>query len=86
MGVENTNVVDLLGIDPKSDMVTLTVVDTLDWQNEEEHVARLQEKLNTYLRFIESDEIDQTYPKASAKNVASKYSHSTSRQSAVMSF
>jgi hypothetical protein len=35
----------------------MTVVDDLDWRDEHGHLHALQEKLNTYLAFIESGEV-----------------------------
>ena len=55
--VQQTNVVDWLGIEKQTGHVLLTVLDDLDWVNEGEHLLALQEKLNTYLAFIESGEV-----------------------------
>lgn len=64
MSVENTSVVDAIGVECASDKVILTISDHLDWSDERNHLLALQEKINTYLRFIESGEIDETYPGA----------------------
>jgi hypothetical protein len=49
--------IDWLGIEKGTGNVILTVVDDLDWSDETGHLLALQEKLNTYLAFIESGEI-----------------------------
>jgi hypothetical protein len=49
--------VDWLGIEKTTGHISLTVVDDLDWADEENHLLLLQEKLNTYLAFIESGEV-----------------------------
>jgi hypothetical protein len=68
VGVENTNQVDIIGINKKTGICTLTIVDSLDWNNEYEHLLLLQEKINTYLRFIESGEILTSYPPSKGKD------------------
>jgi hypothetical protein len=63
MSVEDIDKIDIISTEEVSDTVTLTVTDHLEWGNPE-HLYTLQEKLNTYLRFIESGEIYQAYPNA----------------------
>jgi hypothetical protein len=56
--VEQTDVIDLLSIDPQGRIV-LTIADHLSWdQDEHQHMWVLQEKLNRYLECIESGEIN----------------------------
>ena len=57
MTVKQTRSVDWLGLEKDTGNIILTVVDDLDWVNESEHLLALQEKLNTYLAFIESGEV-----------------------------
>lgn len=57
MTIRKTNVVDWLGLEKGTGHVLLTVVDDEDWANEHEHLELLQEKLNSYLAFIESGEV-----------------------------
>lgn len=57
MSVQNTTVVDRLGLEKETGAILLLVLDDLDWSNEEEHLRLLQAKLNTYLAFIESGEV-----------------------------
>ena len=57
MTVEQRSTVDWLGIEKGTGNVILTVVDDLDWSDENGHLLALQEKLNTYLAFIESGEV-----------------------------
>jgi len=66
VSVENTSVVDLIGVDSRSGNVVLTISDHLEWGNGE-HVLQLQDKLNTYLRFIESGELLERYPNAKGR-------------------
>jgi hypothetical protein len=57
MTVAQRLVVDWFGIEKDTGFVGLTVVDDLNWIDERGHVLLLQEKLNTYLAFIESGDV-----------------------------
>jgi hypothetical protein len=68
MSIVQTKTVDFISTN-KDGRVTLTVSDHLEW-GDKEHFFLLQEKLNSYLRFIESGEIYKKYPKAFGKDLA----------------
>ena len=68
MSVDRTGVVDAIGVDDSSGDVVLTITDHLEWGNNE-HLLFLQEKLNTYLSFVESGEILSTYADAKGRDV-----------------
>ena len=70
MSVEQTDVVDILGIDRETGHVVLTISDHLDWSDSVEHQTILQEKLNTCLASVESGEILGQYPEAKNRPVA----------------
>ncbi len=57
MSLEQTNKIDAMGLDKKSGHLVLTIADAWDWENENQHLIALQEKLNAYLDFIESGQI-----------------------------
>lgn len=61
MTIENVNIVDSIGTDLESKKVILTISDHLEWANDE-HLLLLQEKLNTYIQFVESGELRESYP------------------------
>ncbi len=69
MSIEQSEKIDLIGIDKKSGEVMLTISDHLDWIDMNSHLVLLQEKLNSYLRFFESGEIYESYPRARGKKV-----------------
>ena len=70
MSVDQTNVVDAIGVDNATGDVVLTITDHLEWTgSDNEHLFLLQEKLNTYLRFVESGEMLETYPDAKGRAV-----------------
>jgi hypothetical protein len=65
VSVEQTDVVDIVGIDRETGRVVLTVSDHLDWSDSVGHqIILLQKKLNRYLTFVESGEILEQYPNA----------------------
>ena len=70
MSVEQTDVVDILGIDRETGHVVLTISDHLDWSDSVGHQIILQKKLNRYLAFVESGEILEQYPNAKNRPVA----------------
>jgi hypothetical protein len=64
MSIEQTDTVDFLSIKKDSGEAWLTISDHLDWDQEEDrHLFLLQDKLNAYLRFIESGEMVERFPK-----------------------
>lgn len=69
MTVDNSRIIDAIGIDKTSDEVVLTIVDHLDWDDPIQHLQILQAKLNRYLGFLESDEIAESYPAGIGKAV-----------------
>ena len=69
MSVDQTDVVDIVGIDRETGHVVLTISDHLDWSDSIAHQIILQNKFNTYLAFVESGEILQQYPNAKERPV-----------------
>jgi hypothetical protein len=78
MSIEDTQTVDAIGTESDGTIV-LTISDHLEWNDE--HLYLLQEKINSYLSFVESGEIYEVY--AAAKdgeikiNVVCKYQPTT---------
>ncbi|WP_431067660.1 DUF6572 domain-containing protein [Methylotuvimicrobium sp.] len=68
MSIEDAQVIDIISSAPDGNSVTLTVTDHLEWGNSE-HLIKIQDKLNTYLSFMESGEIYNSYPKAKGKEL-----------------
>ena len=63
MSVDQPDVVDIISKSQSGEIV-LTISDHLAWADTHGHLRMLQEKINTYLRFLESGEIYQRYPDA----------------------
>jgi asparagine synthetase A len=70
VSVEQTETVDVISVDQKTGEVILTVSDHLDWTENLKHQTLLQSKLNTYLRFVESGELLESYPSAKNRRIA----------------
>ena len=69
MSVEQTNIVYFVSTSKDGLEVTLTISDRLEWDVENKQLLVLQEKINGYLRFIESGEIYDAYPQAHGKRI-----------------
>ncbi len=76
MSVSDKNKIDAISINP-SDEVILSIADHLDWENINDHINELQDKLNIYIQFVESGQIFDDYPKSINRKivieVVSKY-------------
>lgn len=62
MSVEELNSVDGLGVSSDKKELALLISDHLDWNNEYEHLALLQDKINSYVSFIEIEQYKSIYP------------------------
>lgn len=69
MSVEQTNVIDFIGVSRETGEVVLTISDHLTWTDSVVHQTILQNKLNAYLSFIESGDLFQEYPDARGRAV-----------------
>lgn len=64
MGIDKADLIDAIGVDKNTGEVVLSILDAHDWDEEREHLLLLKEKINRYLGFVESGEIQQFYPSA----------------------
>ncbi len=70
MSVLDKNVIDSIGTNIETGSVILIISDHLGWAEEtQSHLLALQEKLNTYIQFIESSEIYSAFPSAVGKKL-----------------
>jgi hypothetical protein len=73
MSIAETNVVDIIAVPEwEPDDVVLVITDHLEWGDEAEqgeHLLLLQEKINTYVAFIESGELLESYPPSNGKKL-----------------
>jgi uncharacterized lipoprotein YmbA len=69
VSVLEKDTIDAIGIDALTSDVVLSISDHLDWSSPLEHLHVLQDKLNTYLAFVESGEMFESYPSSRGCNV-----------------
>jgi hypothetical protein len=69
MTIEDPKVIDIVATKPDEDVVRLVITDHLDWENPEEHLTTLQDKLNAYLDFVETGDLVTQFPDVSEKRV-----------------
>lgn len=70
MSVNDTRIIDAVGVEKITNYVVLTIMDQLDWEDEQKHLVLLQDKINTYISFIESGELVEAYPEAKNRKTA----------------
>lgn len=70
MSIDETDKVDFITVDKQTGDVWLTITDHLEWEeNDGEHLLLLQEKLNTYLGFIENGEMYERVPATKGRRI-----------------
>jgi len=71
MSIEDLDVIDRVADNLQKNQTVLVISDHLEWgADEEEHLRLLQEKIRTYLGFIETGEIYSVHPEAKGKSLA----------------
>ena len=70
MSITDTQVIDSVILSNEAEDAVLLITDHLDWFNPEEHLVTLQQKMNTYIEFVESKQIYTEFPKAEGKNIS----------------
>lgn len=68
MSVENKEIIDIVSIDKEGNAI-LTIADHLPWDEENEHLLLLQDKINSYLGAIEDGQLYEAYPNAKNRNI-----------------
>ncbi|MFT5676131.1 MAG: hypothetical protein ACI808_002069 [Paraglaciecola sp.] len=64
MTIEQENEIDIISTYEEEGYVGLTISDHLDWDIANEKLLKLQNKINTYLGFVQSGQIYNDYPNA----------------------
>lgn len=57
MSILETNKIDLVARKPNSKVVKLVIADHLTWEELDAHKRLIQDKINTYLEFVESGKL-----------------------------
>ena len=66
MTIEQPNVVDIVARDGPEGTTRLIISDHLPWEGD--HLLTLQEKINTYLAYLESGEVYSRFPDAKGRD------------------
>ena len=61
MSVIDVDKIDGMGKNEENKELLLLITDHLEWKNEQDHLMILQNKINSYLGFIESKQYVETY-------------------------
>jgi hypothetical protein len=67
MSIEDP-IIDFVSID-KNQSVVLTISDHLEWDDENEHLLLLQNKINNYIASIENGSFYENYPKGKDRSI-----------------
>ncbi|MFN2475117.1 MAG: DUF6572 domain-containing protein [Chthoniobacterales bacterium] len=66
-GVENPAVIDMFGIDGRTDQVLLVMKEERPWDGSDLRLHELQEKFNAYVSFLLDGEMNAEHPELSGK-------------------
>jgi hypothetical protein len=59
VSIADRNTIDLVATRPDSSVVKLVITDHLAWDDLDSHFRMLQDKINTYVEFIESGQLER---------------------------
>jgi hypothetical protein len=68
-GVENAKVIDLIGVDPATDKVVLTMVERRPWGASKQQFQQIEEKINRYMGYVLDGFLAEHYPQYEGKMV-----------------
>lgn len=69
MSVVDTNVIDMMWECKETGRIILTLIDDLNWKDENSHLLQLQEKTNWYLTSIEVGQLFELEPKFKNRHI-----------------
>ena len=67
--VEDVHKVDAISVDKTTEEVVLNIFDHLDWSDDKAHIQALQDKINNYIKFVVSKEIESVFPDSKGKKI-----------------
>ena len=67
MSILDTGTIDAIGIDKVSGDVVLNISDHLEWLEESSHLKALEDKVNAYLGYLESEQLVEDIPDAKGR-------------------
>jgi hypothetical protein len=75
MTIEQADKIDGMGIDSSNDELVLLISDHLSWDDEQTHIASLENKLAGYLNFLKTGQHLESVPAAKGLSVRVKLVH-----------
>lgn len=66
-GVEFPDVIDLYGLDQRTDEVLMVMNEPRPWDGSDEQLHQVQEKFNAYASFLLDGELAETHPELAGK-------------------
>jgi hypothetical protein len=72
MSISDTKSVDIIQVDQKNKTTRLIITDHLEWVDgkaDDDHLWQLQEKINCYLGYVESGQLNADYPDQTGNQV-----------------
>jgi hypothetical protein len=68
MSIEDKNSIDVVSIDANG-LAVLTISDHLEWDKENSHLLKLQDKVNAYFGSIDNGSLYKSYPDAKGRKI-----------------
>jgi len=69
MSVEDTDCIDIMRHDSAREKIILDITDHLEWDDENGHLLKLQDKLNAYLYFLKSGKVYEGHDELRGKKL-----------------
>ncbi len=69
MSLRKTEIIDFVSINATDNMIVLSIADDEGWANEDKHIDLLEEKINTYLYYVDSNGIWADFPDCKGKKI-----------------
>lgn len=66
------NIIDIVAFDEKTEKVNLIIMDDQMWEDPRDHIDKIQEKVLSYVAFIESGALVKKYPSVAEKAIVIK--------------
>lgn len=62
MSIVDENKIDGIALGNNCELLIMLITDHLDWANEYGHLVQLQNKINSYIGFLETEQFRDIYP------------------------
>jgi hypothetical protein len=62
-----TDVIDVIGHDPKTGQIVLVMNESNEWDGSDDRLLSLQERFNTYVSFLLDGEMGESHPELAGK-------------------